>query len=68
MGRILRDLRGNLSVKEVSEAVGVSESAYIKYERGERCPRDSVKIRIANFFGKTVESIFFAGVSTKEGK
>ena len=30
------------------------------YERGERIPRDQVKKRIAHYFGKTVEEIFFA--------
>jgi putative transcriptional regulator len=30
------------------------------YERGERIPRDQIKKRIAQYFGQSVEEIFFA--------
>lgn len=59
-GEILRNFRGKKSVSEVAKALGVSNSAYIKYERGERVPRDEVKTRIARYFGSSVEAIFFA--------
>lgn len=59
-GEILRTLRGERSVAEVAKAVDVSNSSYIKYERGERVPRDEVKTRIARYYGSSVESIFFA--------
>ena len=59
-GEILRTLRGKRSVAEVAKAVDVSNSSYIKYERGERVPRDEVKTRIARYYGSSVESIFFA--------
>ena len=58
-GAILKRLRGNIPKREIAKAVGISESAYIKYERGERVPRDDVKKQIACFFGVSVESIFF---------
>lgn len=58
-GEKMRALRGKRSQKEVSEAIGVSYSAYVKFERGERNPRDPVKIRIAEYFGVTVGYIFF---------
>jgi len=32
------------------------------YERDERVPRDEVKIRIANFFGKTVQELFYTPI------
>ena len=59
-GEKLKELRGNRSKQSVAKAIGVSESAYIKYERGERVPRDDVKKRVSEFFGVSVESIFFA--------
>lgn len=59
-GEKLRTLRDGKSIAEVAKAVGVSNSAYIKYERGERVPRDEVKTRIARYFGSSVEAIFFA--------
>lgn len=60
VGSKLRELRGNQSKSVVAEAVGVSESAYVKYERNERVPRDDVKMRIASYFNKTVQEIFFS--------
>lgn len=58
-GERLVKLRGKRTKAEVATAIGVSESSYIKYERGERTPSDDVKIRIAKYYGKTVGSIFF---------
>ncbi|MBQ8289355.1 MAG: helix-turn-helix transcriptional regulator [Clostridia bacterium] len=60
IGKRLMLLRGKKSRKEVAEGIGVTPSAVAMYERGERVPRDDIKIRYAKFFGKTVESIFFA--------
>lgn len=57
---ILRDLRGARSQSEMAAAVGVTKSAWAMYERGERVPRDEVKRRIAAYFGKSVQEIFFA--------
>jgi transcriptional regulator with XRE-family HTH domain len=59
-GEKMRKYRGVRSQKEVAEALGISLSSYVKYERNERRPSDSVKCRIARYYGKSVESIFFA--------
>ena len=56
--RLIR-LRGKRSREEVAKAVGVSVSAISMYENGERIPRDSVKIKIAQYYKKTVQEIFF---------
>lgn len=29
------------------------------YENGQRIPRDNIKIKLANFYGVTVQTIFF---------
>lgn len=47
------------SQAEMAKIVGVTPSAYAMYESGERVPRDSIKIRIANHFGVTITSIFY---------
>lgn len=57
--RILRDLRGEKTQEAIAESVGVTKSSWAMYERGERVPRDEVKIRIANYFGVPVQDIFF---------
>lgn len=59
VGRKLRKLRGKKKRRTVAKDIGVSESAYVKYERDERIPRDDVKIRIASYFNKSVQEIFF---------
>lgn len=58
-GKRLTKLRGDRSQSEVAEAVGITQAALSMYERGERTPRDDVKIRLANYFDKDVASIFF---------
>ncbi len=59
IGEKLKELRGEKSQAEVAEAVGISDSAMSSYENGDRIPRDEVKIRLANYFGRTVQEIFF---------
>lgn len=51
--------RGNKRREEVAEAIGVSLSAISMYENGERIPRDETKIKIANYYGTTVQELFF---------
>lgn len=55
----LKLLRGSKSQQQIANEIGITKSSWAMYERGERIPRDEVKIRIAKFFGKTVEEIFF---------
>lgn len=59
IGQRLIKLRGNKTQEEVATALGISLSAIGMYERGERMPRDEVKIAIAKYFDTTVQSIFF---------
>jgi transcriptional regulator with XRE-family HTH domain len=58
-GEKMRKLRGKKPRRFVAKEIGVSYSSYMKYERNERTPSDSVKKRIAKFYGVSVESIFF---------
>lgn len=58
-GLRLRELRGERSLDEVAEAVGVTRQAIFMYETEERTPRDETKVKLAKFFGKTVQEIFF---------
>lgn len=56
----LKVLRGKRTKEEVATAINVSLSSYVKYERGERVPRDTVKRRIAEYYKVSVGSIFFS--------
>lgn len=59
IGNRLSKLRGGISREEVAKAVKISVSAISMYENGERIPRDAIKIRLADFYKKTVQEIFF---------
>lgn len=60
IGQNIRALRGAESQQSLADKLGISKSALAMYERGERIPRDEVKVKIAAHFGKSLESIFFA--------
>ncbi len=59
LGKKLRDLRGEKPQKDVAEAIGVTTMTISQYERGERIPRDDIKVALAAYFGKPVGEIFF---------
>lgn len=59
-GEKLRQLRGDRTKEKVAKDLGISYSSYVKYERNERNPKDSLKKKIARYYGKSVQSIFFA--------
>lgn len=46
--------------QEAAADIGITKSALAMYERDERIPRDEIKIRIADYYGESVQSIFFS--------
>lgn len=58
-GEKLRRLRGDRTIREVSEAVGVTEAAMSYYETGKRTPRPQIMIKIAGYYGVPVGVLFF---------
>ena len=56
--KALRSEKGETTM-EMAQALGISASAVTMYETGNRIPRDEIKVRIAEHFGVSVESIFF---------
>lgn len=59
IGRRLTELRGDKSQEKVARDNDLSLSAYTKYERGERTPRDEIKVKLAKYYGVSVGDIFF---------
>lgn len=59
IGERLRALRGNLARTFLAKALGVSPAAVTMYEHGDRVPADKVKVKYAEIFGRSVQSIFF---------
>lgn len=54
---IIKDLREkrDITAREVSEAIGVSTSAYLNYERGERQPNFETLCKLADFYHVTAD-------------
>ena len=59
IGKTLIELRGDKTQIQVANDLNISDAALSAYEQGTRIPRDEVKIRIAKYYGVSVESIFF---------
>ena len=59
MGDTLVELRGQKTQAEVAKDLGITVSALSMYENNNRIPRDEIKIKIANYYKKSVEEIFF---------
>ena len=60
IGKLLTALRGEQSLSDVAKTLGLSPSAIRQYESGNRIPRDNIKEKIAKFYDKTVQEIFYS--------
>ena len=60
IGKLLTALRGEQSQSDVAKTLGLSPSAIRQYESGNRIPRDNIKEKIAKFYDKTVQEIFYS--------
>ena len=60
IGQRMRDLRGNRPQIEVAKAIGITAMALSSYETDKRVPRDSIKIKLAEYYKTSVESLFFS--------
>lgn len=52
--------RANETIAEAAENVGVSIASWSAYERGEKTPRDEIKVLISEHYSTPVCDIFFA--------
>lgn len=59
VGMRLRILRGIRTRAEVSRDTGLSQARIGNYEHGARIPTDDAKILLANYYGVTVQELFF---------
>ena len=59
VGERLRALRGERTQEEISKELGITKSSYAMYERGERTPREEVKVRISKYYGVSVQELFY---------
>lgn len=61
IGERLRGLRleRGLTQAKMSKEIGIGESTWRMYELGQRIPSDEIKMKIASYFKKTVDELFF---------
>lgn len=58
-GARLKELRGNRSLDELSELTGIPKSTLWRFETDVTRPSDEMKMKIAQFYGKTIQEIFY---------
>ena len=68
IGQTLRALRGRRTQTQVARDLNITSSALSMYESDRRVPRDEVKMRIARYYGKTVDDIFFRTERTNSAR
>lgn len=69
LGNNLRRCRfdkNELSQEALAEAVGVTRQTILSIEKGKFVPSALLALKIARFFGKPVEAIFFLGEEDDE--
>lgn len=59
IGKRLRDLRGKRSQTEIADAIHITKQGLSLYETGHRIPADEIKIRLAHYYGVTVQELFY---------
>lgn len=59
MAARLKELRGKKTQAKVCEEMQIPQSTYAMYEAGRRVPSDEMKIKIARYYKRSVQSIFF---------
>ena len=67
-GKRLVELRGQRSQAEVAKSIGIATSTLAMYETERRIPRDAIKIALANYYGVSVQDIFFAPKCHEKGQ
>lgn len=60
--RYLRKKKG-VTQTEVAKSLGVPVSTYNAYETGQNVPRDPMKKKIANYYSRSVQFIFFRDIT-----
>lgn len=59
IGERLIQLRGGKTQEMVAKENGISASALAMYESGRRIPRDEIKLRLARYYGVSIQELFF---------
>ena len=55
----MAELRGDRTLREIAREINIPYSTYAMIESGHRFPRKELAMKIANFYGVTVDELFF---------
>ena len=55
----MKRLRGDKSQRKVANELKIPVSTYAMIELGNRFPRQELQLKLANYFGTTVDELFF---------
>ena len=64
IGQELRRLRGSRTIQEVADATGLGWSTIYMFELGKRRPNDDNKVTLANYYGVSVQQLFYPDTIT----
>lgn len=59
VGKILRELRGIRTMTGAAREIGISYSMLTKLEYGIKVPGEGLKKRLADYYGKSEDEIFY---------
>lgn len=59
IGKRLVELRGIRTRAGVAQATGIPYGSLCFYERGQRVPTDSAKVKLAAYYGLSVQELFY---------
>lgn len=67
LGENLKSLRAQkkVSLEQVADDLGLTRQAIYNYEADMRIPRDEIKIKLANYYGVSIEDLFFKDRATE---
>lgn len=65
-GKVLVELRGQRTQEKVAKDLGIATSTLAMYETEKRMPRDSIKVKIAEYYKTPIQKIFFIQNVTKK--
>ena len=66
VGKKLRLLRGIRTRAVVEKETGISQARLGNYEHGTRVPNDEAKVILSNFYGVTIQDLFFTDSNNTE--
>lgn len=68
IGQRIKHLRSlkEISQTQLAQAIGVTRQAVCNYETGDSIPSDEMKMAIAQYFGESIEDIFFKDYVNKK--